>query len=160
MTFSKICLLSLVFGRLIKAQAEPSATNVTIQVSVQTNSVHWDRAHTSVSFICRAIIDNQTRESLTVSNLFQDPSGLSLKVTDRSGAELVRLRTGPFHSELSTIDAGSKKPFWPYYGSEDRFGRFAPGTNTTVTLQLEGNLIGSRYTGSLTSNIVELNIPK
>ena len=31
--------------------------------------------------------------------------------------------------------------------------------NTTVRIQLEGKLAGSSYTGSLTSNIVELKIP-
>ena len=71
---------------------ESAGTNIAIHIALQTNSVSWDTTHTSVSFMCKATIDNQTRESLTVSNLFQDHSGLSLKVTDEKGVELADIR--------------------------------------------------------------------
>jgi hypothetical protein len=107
--------------------------------------------------MCKATIENQTRDSLTVSNVFQDPAGLSLKVTDKNGVELSRLSCMPFKNPKATIAAGGSQLFWPYYGIKERFS--VPETNTTVNVQLEGRLLGSGYTGSVTSNVVELKVP-
>jgi hypothetical protein len=141
----------------LSASGGSAVTNVTIHLAVQTNSVSWDASHKSLTFMCKATIDNQTGDSLTVSNLFQDHSGLSLKVTDKNGVELARLHAPPFHFPSFTIAAGGNQSFWPYYGIMNSFS--VPASNTTVRIQLEGRLIGSSYTGSFTSNIVELKIP-
>ena len=148
-------ILALLVAR--SALGEPAATNITIHLAVQTNSVSWDASHKSLTFMCRATIDNQTRDPLTVSNLFQDHAGLPLKVADTNGVELARLYSPPFHFPAFTILAGSKESFWPYYGIINRFS--VPAGDKSVRIQLEGNLIGSGYDGSLTSNIVELRIP-
>ena len=147
-------MLALLVAR--SALGESAVTNITIRLAVQTNSVSWDTSHKSITFMCRATIDNPTRDSLTVSNLFQDHAGFSLKVTDTNGIELARLYSPPFHFPVFTIAAGSKGSFWPYYGIMNRFS--VPGSKTSLRVQLEGRLIGSSYTGSLTSNIVELKI--
>jgi hypothetical protein len=141
----------------LHAFGESAVTNITILLAAQTNSASWDTTHTSISFACRATIDNPTHDPLTVTNLLQDHSGLSLKVTDKDGTELARLYAAPFKRSESTIDPGGKQSFYPYYGITQRFS--VPGRNTTVKLQLEGKLSGSSYAGSLTSNIVELKIP-
>ena len=141
----------------LRAFGESAVTNVTVHLAVQTNSISWDTSHTSVTFMCKATIDDQTRDALTVSNLFQDHSGLSLKVTDKKGEELARLSAAPFHFPSFTVAAGGKQSFWPYYGIMNRFS--VPKGDTAVRIQLEGKLIGSSYAGSLTSNIVELKIP-
>jgi hypothetical protein len=159
----KIYLLLLVSGMLITTDAfgESSITNVTIYISLQTNSVVWNTSDTSLrtaTFMCHATIGNQSSESLTASNLFQDPLGLSLKITDKNGFELARLNSPPFHSDITTIPAGKKTMCYPYYGIISRF--WVSGTNTTVNIQLEGKLIGSSYSGSLTSNVIEMKIPK
>ncbi len=62
----------------------------------------------------------------------------------------------PFEWPVSTIEAGTNSVFWPYYGI---FGRFDPGTNKTVRLQLEGKLIGSGYTTPVVSDTVDMKIP-
>lgn len=147
-------ILALLAAR--SAFAESALTNITVHLAVQTNSIFWDASHKSVTFMCRATIDNQTHDSLTVSNLFQDHSGLALKVTGTNGAELARLYSPPFHFPVLTIVAGSKESFWPYYGILNRLS--VAESNTTLRIQLEGRLVGSSYTGSLTSNIVELKI--
>lgn len=133
-----------------------STQDVGIHFAVQPNSIQWDRSHTSLTFMCRVAITNQTPTSLTVSNLFQDKAGLCMKVTDTSDKELARLICPPFHRETFTIPAGTNEVFSPYYGI---FGRFDPGTNRTVRLQLVGNLIGSSYTNPVASGIVEMKIP-
>jgi len=151
--------LVTLFALLVAACAlvEATVTNVTIHLAVQTNSVSWGRSHNSLTFMCKATIENQTRDSLTVSNAFQDPAGLSLKVTDKYGVELSRLSCMPFKNPKATIAAGGSQSFWPYYGIKERFS--VPETNTTVNIQLEGRLLGSGYTGSVTSNVVELKVP-
>lgn len=132
-------------------------TGIKIHLAVQTNSVAWDATHTSASFMCRATIENASDDSLTVTNLFQDHSGLSLKVTDQDGNELSRLYSAPFQRESFTIAAGTKASFWPYYGIMNHFS--LPKGHTTIGIQLDGKLIGSSYAGSVTSNIVMLNVP-
>jgi len=151
--------LVTILALLVAASAtgESNVTNVTVHLAVQTNSVSWGASHNSLTFMCRVRIDNQTRDSLTVSNLFQDHSGLSLEVTDKNGMEISRLYAAPFKTPKFTIPAGGTQSFWPYYGIMNRFS--VPEGNTTVRIQLEGKLAGSSYTGSLTSNIVELKIP-
>ena len=151
--------LVIILAMLVAASAsgEATATNVTIHLAVQTNSVSWSGSHNSLTFMCKATIENQTRDSLTVSNVFQNPAGLSLKVTDKNGVELSRLSAAPFKRPMFTIAAGGSQLFWPYYGIMNRFS--VPETNTTVKIQLEGKLLGSGHTGSVTSNIVELKIP-
>jgi len=106
--------------------------------------------------MCRVVITNQTSTSLTVSNLFQDKAGLCMKVTDSGGKELARLIAPPFHLATFTIPTGTNAVFWPYYGI---FGRFDPGTNKNVRLQVVGNLIGSSYTNPVASDIVDMKIP-
>jgi len=151
--------LVTLFALLVAASAlgEATVTNVTVHLAVQTNSVSWGRSHQSLTFMCKATIENQTRNSLTMSNVFQNPAGLSLKVTDKNGVELSRLSAAPFKRPMFTIAAGGTQLFWPYYGIMNRFS--VPETNSLVKIQLEGKLIGSSYTGSVTSNIVELKIP-
>jgi len=151
-----VAILALLVA--LSAFGESAATNVTINLDLRTNAVSWDITHTSVAFMCKATIHNQTRDFLTLSNAFQDHSGLVLKVTDEKGAELSRLYAAPFHFESFTIARNSKESFFPYYGIMSRFA--VPGNSTTIKLQLEGNLIGSGYSKRLTSNIVELKIPK
>jgi hypothetical protein len=148
-------ILALLMARSVFG--ESASTNVTIHLAVQANSVSWGARHESLSFMCKATIDNPTRDALTVSNLFQDHAGLALKVTDTNGVELARLFAPPFHFPSGTIAAGSKESFWPYYGIMNPI--FAPGTNTSLRIQLEGKLIGSSFPGSITSNIVELRSP-
>ena len=121
---------------------------VAIHFAVQPNSIQWDASHTSLTFMCRVVIHNPTRASLTISNLFQERAGLYMKVADTGGTELARLISPPFQQPVSTIDAGTNSVFWPYYGI---FGRFDPGTNKTVRLQLEGKLIGNSYTKPIVS---------
>ncbi len=133
-----------------------STRDVAIHFSVQPNSIRWDTSHTSLTFMCRVVITNQTPTSLTVSNLFQDHAGLCMKVTDAGETELACLIAPPFHWPTFTIQAGTNSVFWPYYGI---FGRFDPGTNKTVRLQLGGRLIGSSYTTPVFSNIVDMKIP-
>ena len=150
----KTFILLLVSLAFVAGDAFGESPGITIHLAVQTNSVAWDTSHTSVTFMCKATIDNQTRDSLTVTNLFQDHSGLALKVTDQTGVELARLYAAPFHRDSFTIAAGSKESFWPYYGIVTRFS--VPASNTPVRIQLDGKLIGSSYTGSVTSNVVML----
>ncbi len=150
-----VAILTLLVAR--SALGEPAVTNVTVHLAVQTNSVSRDASHKSLTFMCRATIDNQTRDPLIVSNLFQDHAGLSLKVADTNGVELARLYAPPFHFPAFTIAAGGKESFWPYYGVMNRLS--VPASDTSVRIQLDGKLIGSGYAGSLTSNIVELKIP-
>jgi hypothetical protein len=133
-----------------------STQDVAIHFAVQPNSIQWDTSHTSLAFMCRVVITNQTSTSLTVSNLFQDNAGLCMKVADSGGKELARLIAPPFHWPTFTIQAGTNEAFWPYYGI---FGRFDPGTNRTVRLQLVGSLIGSIYTNPVVSGIVDMKIP-
>src|SRR5690349_14551805 len=137
---------------------ESAATNVTISLDLRTNAVHWDNTHTFITFMCKATIDNQTRDDLTLSNAFQDHASLSLKVTDEKGAELSRLYAAPFHFESFVIHRNNKEVFYPYYGLVPRFA--PPANHTNLRLQLEGHLIGSGYSRPLTSSIVELKIPK
>lgn len=133
-----------------------SAPEAAIHFAVQPNSIRWDTSHTSLTFMCRVVLTNQTPTPLTVSNLFQDHAGLCMKVTDTGGTELARLISPPFKRPVSTIEAGTNSVFWPYYGI---FGRFDPGTNKTVRLQLEGRLIGSSYTQPVVSDTVDMKIP-
>ncbi len=133
-----------------------STPDVTIHFAVQPNSIRWDASHTYLTFMCRVVIDNRTPASLTVSNLFQDHTGLCMQVTDTRGAELARLFSPPFERRVSTIEAGTNSVFWPYYGI---FGRFDAGTNKTVRLQLQGKLIGSSYTTPVASGTVDMKIP-
>lgn len=146
-----ICLLlaTVCFG-------DGFAQDVAIHFAVQPNSIQWDSSRAAVTFMCRVVITNQTSTSLTVSNLFQDQSGLCMKLTDTSGKELAHLIAPPFHWATFTISAGTNSVFWPYYSI---FGRFDPGTNRTVRLQLDGRLIGSSYTNPIVSNIVDMKIP-
>lgn len=120
-----------------------SMPDVAINFTVQPNSIQWDAKRTSLTFMCRVIIDNHTPASITVSNLFQDNAGLCMKVMDNNEVELTRLVAAPFKMPISTIEAGTNSVFWPYYGI---FGRFDPRTNKAVKLRLEGKLIGSNYT--------------
>lgn len=133
-----------------------STQDVGIHFAVQPNSIQWDTSHLSLTFMCRVVITNQTPTSLTVSNLFQDKAGICMKVTDASDRELARLIVPPFHRSTFTIEAGTNEVFWPYYGI---FGRFDPGTNKTVKLQLVGRLIGGSYTNPIVSDIVDMKIP-
>jgi hypothetical protein len=130
--------------------------DVAIHFAVQPNSIQWDTSHTSLTFMCRVVIYNQTPDSLTISNIFQDHAGLCMKVTDSRGTELARLISPPFKWPVSTIEVGTNSVFWPYYGI---FGRFDPGTNKSVRLQLEGKLIGSSYTTPVVSDTVDMKIP-
>jgi len=133
-----------------------SAQEVGIHFAVQPDSVQWDTGHSSLAFMCRVVITNQTPTSLTVSNLFQDKAGLCMKITDTSGKELARLIAPPFHYPTITIPVGTNEVFWPYYGI---LGRFDPGPNRTVRLQLTGKLLGSNYTNPIVSEFVEMKIP-
>jgi hypothetical protein len=132
------------------------STDVAIHFAVQPNSIRWDASHSSLTFMCRVVIDNQTPASLSVSNLFQDRAGLCMKAADTSGTKLASLIAPPFKLPVSTIEAGTNSVFWPYYGI---LGRFDPGTNRTVRLQLEGKLIGSGYTTPVVSDTVDMKIP-
>jgi len=147
-----------IFALLIARSAlgESAVTYITLHLAVQTHSVSWDAGHKSLTIMCRATIDNQARDSLTVSNLFQDHSGLALKAMGTDGAELARLYSPPFHFPVITITAGSKESFWPYCGLVNRPS--VPGSNPWINIQPDGQLLGSRYTVSVTSNIVKLKI--
>jgi hypothetical protein len=136
--------------------SKPPTPDVAIHFTVQSNSIRWDSSHNALTFMCRVVIDNQTPTSLTVSNLFQDHAGLCMKITDNNGTELSRQFSPPFHISISTIEAGTNSMFWPYYGI---ISRFNPGTNKTVKLQLEGNLVGSSYIKPVVSDIVDMKIP-
>jgi hypothetical protein len=154
----KAHLLSLICLLLVStAFSESLPAEVVVHLSVQPNSVQWDRAHTSVTFMCEAAIENRTRDPLTVTNLFQDHAGLFLKIMDKHGTELSRLWAAPFHTTSFTIPAGARQTFSPYYGIMNRFD---PGTNETVSLQFQGKLNGSSYTKALASNILDLKLPK
>ena len=135
---------------------DPAAGDVGLHFAVQPNSSQWDNKRTALTFMCRVVISNQTPDSLTVSNLFQNQAGLCMRVTDGNGAELARLISPPFQQTTFTIGAGTNEVCWPYYGI---FGRFDPGTNKTVRLQLEGKLVGSSYTKPVVSDTVEMRVP-
>jgi|ERR1035437_352499 hypothetical protein len=138
------------------ALSEEPVTDIAIQLAIQTNTVDLSLDHKSVSFLCTVTIDNQTHAPLTLTNitlLFQDHSGLALKVSDHNGVELSRLIPLPFIDSSKTIAAGSKGLFAPYY----RWTLVE--SNSTVRIQLEGRLIGSSYSGGITSNVVMLKIP-
>jgi hypothetical protein len=132
------------------------AQDVGIHFAVQPNSIQVNSNHTALTFMCRVAITNRTPTSLILSDLFQDKSGLCMKVSDTNDKELARLVSPPFHFIGHTIPAGSNSVFWPYYGLLDRFD---PGTNRTVRLQLVGRLLGSSYTNPVASDIVDLKIP-
>jgi hypothetical protein len=164
-----VCLLSAVaalFLTAVRAEDNHTFTNresrlfspgeLTVRFTIQTNSVRWDQNHTALTFMCRVVVENLTHQPFTVTNLFQNQSGISLKVLDQHGTELSRLLAPPFHQASFTIGPGSNQVFFPYYGVTKRF---TPGTNQMVRLQLEGGLSGNGYTKPLTSNIVDLKVP-
>ena len=139
------------------ALSESPVTAIAIQLAIPTNNVWLSTDHKSVEFMCTVTIDNQTHAPLTLTNitlLFEDPSGLALKVSDHNGVELSRLTPLPFIDDSKTIAAGSKGFFAPFYRWT------CVGSDSTVRIQLEGRLIGSSYSGSITSNVEMLKIPK
>jgi hypothetical protein len=146
-----ICLLSSK-----SAFGGSSAREIAVHFAIQPNSLRWNANHTSLEFMCRVVIENQTHDSLSISNLFQDRAGLCMKVADTNGNELARLISPPFKIISSTIGAGTNSISWPYYGI---LGRFDPGTNKTVRLQLQGKLLGSSYTKQIFSDIVDMKVP-
>src|SRR5204863_1715820 len=102
---------------------------------------------------------------LTVTNLFGTSPGLALKVKDSDGKELKRLYAWPLKSWEWTHDPASQREFKKLgYGAKPGkdghvLGIAFPEMVKTVSLQIEGTMSGSSYTGSITSNVVEVKIP-
>jgi hypothetical protein len=155
-------LITLV-GLLVSATAfsGPESTNVTVQLG----SVSVLGTRTNMWFDCDVTIKNQTRLPLTVTNLFVRPPGLSLRITDLNGKELKRTYAWPLKSWEWTHSPSSQKEFKRLgYGAKpgrngNVLGISLPEFVKSVRLQIEGNMSGSSYNGSITSNVVEVDIP-
>ena len=145
----------------VSACADSSSTNVTVLLG----PVSVLGTHTNLWFDCDVTINNQSRVPLTVTNLFVRSPGLALKITDLDGKELKRTYAWPIKSWQWTHAPGSQKTFKRLgYGAKpgrdgNVFGISLPSTLKTVSLQIEGAMSGSSYNGSITSNVVEVNIP-
>lgn len=150
-------------GLLIAASAfgGPESTNVTVHLG----PVSVLGTRTNMWFDCDVTINNQTRLPLMVTNLFVRSPGLALKVTDLDGKELKRTYAWPIKSWKWTHAAGSQKKFRRLgYGAKpgrdgNVLGLSLPDTVKTVRLQIEGTMPGSSYHGSVTSNVVDVDIP-
>jgi hypothetical protein len=150
-------------GLLIAATAfgDPEGTN---NVTIHLGPVSVLGTRTNMWFDCDVTINNQTRVPLTVTNLFVRFPGLALKVTDLDGKELKRTYAWPFKAWQWTHAPGSQKEFKRLgYGAKpgkngNVLGICLPETVKTVRLQIEGAMSGSSYNGSITSNIVDVDI--
>jgi|ERR1017187_7855611 hypothetical protein len=136
---------------------------------VTNETVHLDNVsvigtHTNVWFLCNLTLKNQTGMTLIVTNLFLLSPGLALKITDLNGEELKRTYAAPLMVGDFTFPAGSENTFKLCYGVPGIYrynnpGITLPDNEKTVRLQIEGTMSGSRYSGGITSNIVEVKIP-
>ena len=157
--------LLTILGLLITASAfgSPDSTGVTVHLG----DVSVIGSHTNLEFKCNVIINNQTDVTLIATNLFSMPPGLALKVvTDLDGKESKRMYAVPWEIWKWTIAPGSpqenKGLFYVAKIEQDSVisGISLPDTVKTVRLQIEGMLSGSSYGNSLTSNVVEVEVPK
>ena len=112
-----------------------------------------------------ATVHDRTSVPLTVANLFVRAPGLSLRIMDLDGKELKQTYAWPLKSWQWTHDPGSQREFkrLGYGAKPDRNGNVLgislAETVKSVRLQIEGNMSGSSYNGSITSNVVEVDIP-
>jgi len=159
--------LGLLFA--VGASGAAGSTNVSLQIATascsrETNIVHLPTGNVPsnyVSFVCTAVINNQTGGPLTImSSFFSAFDGVHLTVLDASGKQLAR-QSYIYHQSPYSL---TKRPFTLPPGETSRelhlpiYG--IPTTNLTVSLRLEGTLPGSTYSGGLTSNIVNAKIEK
>jgi hypothetical protein len=135
-------------------------------VMVRLGQISVIGTHTNLWFDCDVTINNQTDVPLTVTNLFAKSPGLALKITDLNGKELKRTYAWPLKAGEWTHAPGSEKDFKRLgYGAKPGkngkvLGISLPETMKTVRLQIEGTLSGSSYSGAVTSNIVEVKVPR
>ena len=155
--------LIILAGLLISATAPggPGSTNV----AVALGAVSVLGTHTNLWFDCDVTVNNQTGVPLTVTNLFRRSPGLALKITDLDGKELKRTYAWPLKEWEWTHAPGTQKTFKRLgYGAKpgrdgNVVGISLPDTAKTVRLLIEGTMSGSSYNGSITSNIVVVNLP-
>jgi hypothetical protein len=151
-------------GLLISATAlgGPGSTGV----AVALGPVSVLGTHTNLWFDCDVTINNQTAAPLTVTNLFVRSPGLALKVIDLDGNELKRTYAWPLKAWKWTHAAGTQETFKRLgYGAKpgrdgNVIGISLPDSLKTVRLQIEGTMSGSSYIGGVTSNVVEVKIPR
>jgi hypothetical protein len=125
--------------------------------------IHGTR--TNVWFLCHVLITNDTDVPLTVTNLFSLAPGLALKISYLDGKELARTYAVGLHAWTWTFAPHSEKTYKLMYGVPSTSGNYGnpgislPGPTRRANLQIEGTLSGSSYSGRITSNIVEIQIP-
>ena len=150
-------------GLLVAAGAFANAASTNVTVLLDPISVVG--THSNVWFFCHVRIDNQTDASLTATNLFARSPGLALKVSDLNGLELKRTYAAALHTWKFTFAPGSQTDYKLMYGVPSSSGSYGkpgislPDAAKSVRLQIEGAFSGSGYSGGITSNVVEVNIP-
>ena len=155
-------LITLV-GLLIAltALSGPEGTNVTVHLG----PVSVLGTRTSMWFDCDVTVNNQTSVPLRVTNLFARSPGLGLRITDLNGKELLRTYAWPLKSWEWTHAPGSQKKFKRLgYGARpgkdgNVVGISLPDTVKIIGLQIEGTMSGSSYNASITSNVIDVDIP-
>jgi len=129
------------------------------KVVVQLGEVSARGTRSNLWFLCNVALTNETEKTLTVTNLFVEPPGLALKISDTKGMELERIYATPIHLWKWDFEPHTNRVFRLMYGV--RYG--TPGiplsaSVKTVRVQIEGTMSGSSY-GSVTSNVVEVKLP-
>ena len=150
--------LLIILVSLISVSAFCDSGGVTAHLDV----VSVTGTHTNLTFTCNITLDNQTGAILTATNLFCMPPGLALRVTDFDDHELAQTYALPWEIWQFHIRPGSYTFSKLWYGQDMTrhiLGLSAPVSTKSIRLQIVGTLSGSSYTNSLTSNIVEVQIP-
>jgi hypothetical protein len=157
----KHIFLTMIFG-LLSFCTLADTTNVTLHigtVSAVRQPMIVSGVHTnSVTFWCEATLDNQTGAPLTATGLYSAFDGMRLVVLDASDKELARRGHADAFSTMVTqsftlpVGKTTEKLWFPWCS--------VPSMNQAVVVRVEGGLKGSSYTGSITSNVVDVKIHK
>jgi len=154
-------ILTMAFG-LLSFCVRADTTNVTLHigaVSAARQPMTIGGVPTnSVTFLCEVTLDNQTQTPLTVTGLYTAFDGMRLVVLDASDKELARCGHADAFSTIKTqsftLPTGqtTKTLTFPFC--------FVPKTAQAVRVKLEGNLPGSSFSESITSNILTVEMRK
>ena len=153
----------LLLGLLLATPAFGDAATNEVTVQLESVSVYGPRTNTW--FFCNVRVDNQTDTTLSVTNLFVLAPGLGLKISDSNGKELKKTYAAPFHSWKWNFAPHSGQHYRLMYGVPSPTGGYnvpgipLPSSAHALRVQIEGTMSGSSYTGSITSNVVEVRLP-
>jgi hypothetical protein len=135
------------------------------KVMVLLGEVSAQGTRSNMGFLCNVTVNNQTDDTLTVTNLFVVPPGLALKISDTNGVELKRIYAAPIHLWKWDFASHSHHAYRLMYAIPSSSGGYGtpgiplPASAKAVRVQIEGTMSGSNYSGGVTSNVVEVKLP-